>query len=140
MRCRELTELQRQNSPLGDPARALKEMHKRRKAEAMAQRQETKRRNAQARQEQGLCAGTIGASAMCSISERAFPRGLHVKPHHCRTAARRACLALADAKALADAMGIALGELRFLAFNQRRSRRSTIISASRSPRRAAAND
>lgn len=112
---RELTELQRQNSLLGDPERALKEMHKRRKAEAMARRQETKRRHAQARQDRAQAWHERRKRDVLYLGE-GVSAGLHVKE---TTRPRPAGLpALTDARALADAMGITLAELRFLTFNR----------------------
>ncbi|MBR1228913.1 MULTISPECIES: reverse transcriptase family protein [unclassified Bradyrhizobium] len=113
---RELTELQRQNATLGDPERALKEMHKRRKAEAMARRQETKRCNAEARQARAFAWYERRKRDVLYLGED-VSRGLHSRtttmPLH------DGLPLLADAKALADAMGVPLGELRFLAFNRK---------------------
>lgn len=113
---RELTELQRQNAMLGDPERALKEMHKRRKAEAMARRQETKRRNAEARQSRAFAWYDRRKRDVLYLGEDVSP-GLHNRTT--TTPLHDGLPRLADAKALADAMGIALGELRFLAFNRK---------------------
>ncbi|CCD85177.1 Putative RNA-directed DNA polymerase (reverse transcriptase) [Bradyrhizobium sp. ORS 285] len=113
---RELAELQRQNAALGDPVRALKEMHKRRKAEAMARRQETRRRHAEARQTRAFAWYERRKRDVLYLGED-VSQGLHS-----RTAVvplRDGLPPLADAKALADAMGIALAELRFLAFNRK---------------------
>lgn len=113
---RELADLQRENAILGDPVRALKEMHKRRKAEAMARRQETKRRNAEARQTRAFAWHERRKRDVLYLGED-VSAGLHslktTMPLH------DGLPVLADAKALADAMGIALGELRFLAFNRK---------------------
>lgn len=113
---RELTELQRQNATLGDPARALKEMHKRRKAEAMARRQETKRRNAEARQSRAFAWYDRRKRDVLYLGED-VSHGLHTRTT--ATPLRDGLPPLADAKALADAMGVPLGELRFLAFNRK---------------------
>ena len=113
---RELTELQRQNAMLGDPQRALKEMHKRRKAEAMARRQETKRRNAEARQSRAFAWYDRRKRDVLYLGED-VSRGLHARTT--ATLMRDGLPPLADAKALADAMGVPLGELRFLAFNRK---------------------
>ncbi|WBL75799.1 RNA-directed DNA polymerase [Bradyrhizobium xenonodulans] len=113
---RELTELQRQNATLGDPVRALKEMHKRRKAEAMARRQETKRRNAEARQARAFAWHERRKHDVLYLGED-VSRGLHTRTT--TTPLHDGLPALADAKALADAMGVPLGELRFLAFNRK---------------------
>lgn len=112
---RELSELQRQSALWENPQAALKEMHKRRKAEAMARRAETKRRHAEERQSRAEAwhqrRGRDVLYLGCAVSP-----GLHV----CETTRPLAagCPALADAKALADAMGIVLAELRFLTFNR----------------------
>jgi RNA-directed DNA polymerase len=113
---RELAELQRQNATLGDPERALKEMHKRRKAEAMARRQETKRRNAEARQERAFAWYERRKRDVLYLGED-VSRGLHSRTT--TTPLHDGLPSLADAKALADAMGVPLGELRFLAFNRK---------------------
>ncbi|HVQ70464.1 MAG TPA: reverse transcriptase family protein [Bradyrhizobium sp.] len=113
---RELTELQRQHATLGDPERALKEMHKRRKAEAMARRQETKRRNAEARQTRAFAWHERRKRDVLYLGEEVSP-GLHSRTT--TMPLRDGLPPLADAKALADAMGIPLGELRFLAFNRK---------------------
>src|SRR5689334_15388874 len=113
---RELSELQRQNATLGDPERALKEMHKRRKAEAMARRQETKRRNAEARQRRAFAWYERRKRDVLYLGED-VSRGLHTRTTTTRL--HDGLPALADAKALADAMGVPLGELRFLVFNRK---------------------
>ncbi|MGJ4886740.1 reverse transcriptase domain-containing protein [Bradyrhizobium sp. HKCCYLRH3099] len=113
---RELAELQRQNAALGDPVRALKEMHKRRKAEAMARRQETRRRHAEARQTRAFAWYERRKRDVLYLGEDVSP-GLHSRTN--ATPLRDGLPPLADAKALADAMGIALAELRFLAFNRK---------------------
>ncbi|WP_035642587.1 reverse transcriptase family protein, partial [Bradyrhizobium sp. ORS 375] len=113
---RELAELQRQNAALGDPVRALKEMHKRRKAEAMARRQETKRRHAEARQTRAFAWYERRKRDVLYLGEDVSP-GLHVRTTS--TPLRDGLPPLADARALADAMGIPLAELRFLAFNRK---------------------
>nr|WP_249136514.1 reverse transcriptase family protein [Bradyrhizobium tropiciagri] len=113
---RELTELQRQHAALGDPERALKDMHKRRKAEAMARRQETKRRNAEARQARAFAWHERRKRDVLYLGEDVSP-GLHSRTT--TTPLRGGLPPLADAKALADAMGVPLGELRFLAFNRK---------------------
>ena len=114
---RELSELQRQHATLGDPVRALKEMHKRRKAEAMARRQETKRRNAEARQARAFAWHERRKRDVLYLGED-VSRGLHSRTTD-RSPLRDGLPPLADAKALADAMGVPLGELRFLAFNRK---------------------
>jgi len=112
---RELSELQRQNALWDDPERALKEMHKRRKAEAMARREETKLRRAEQRQHRAQAWHERRSRDVLYLGE-GVSGGLHVR--ETAKPLQAGCPALADAKALADAMGIALGELRFLCFNR----------------------
>lgn len=113
---RELTELHRQNAQWSDPERALKEMHKRRKAEAMARRVETKRRRAEERQNRAQAWHERHKHDVLYLGED-VSRGLHARTS--ATPLRDGLPALTDAKALTDAMGIVLGELRFLAFNRK---------------------
>jgi len=112
---RKLSELQRQNALWDNPERALKEMHKRRKAEAMARRTETKRRRAEQRQDRAQAWHERRSRDVLYLGE-GVSGGLHVR--ETSKPLQAGCPALADAKALANAMGIALAELRFLCFNR----------------------
>ena len=112
---RELSELQRQNALWSDPERALKEMHKRRMAEAMARRKDTKRQHAQARQDRAQAWHERRKHDVLYLGE-GVSGGLHIRD--AGKPLQTGLPALADAKALADAMGVALTELRFLCFNR----------------------
>jgi RNA-directed DNA polymerase len=116
---RELNDLAAKQRLWQDPARALKEMHKQRKRAAMERRKETKLRNAQARHERALAWAErrktellyLGPDVSGGLAKGAAGRALHpVLPE------------LPTAKALADAMGISMPELRFLAFDRALSR------------------
>ncbi|QEN89919.1 RNA-directed DNA polymerase [Labrys sp. KNU-23] len=113
---RELGELQRQNALWSDPERAIKEMHKRRKAEALAQRTETRRRHAQARQDRAEAWHIRRQREVLYLGE-GVSAGLSADP------IRRSLLPglpdIADAKALADGIGIPLSELRFLTYSRK---------------------
>lgn len=113
---RELGELQRQNALWSDPERAIKEMHKRRKAEALARRAETRRRHAQARQDRAEAWHLRRQREVLYLGE-GVSAGLSADP------IRRPLLPglpdIADAKALADGIGIPLSELRFLTFSRK---------------------
>ena len=113
---REIAELHKQEALWRDPDAALKEMHKRRKKEALARRTETKLRNARGRHDRALAwherrksdvlfLGHDVSAGLTSDTapERPLAAGLP---------------ALAHPKALAEAMGIALPELRFLAYDR----------------------
>ncbi len=116
---RELNDLAAQQRLWQDPERALKEMHKQRKRAAMERRKETKLRNAQARLERALVWAErrktdllyLGPDVSGGLSSGAAERALHpVLPE------------LPTAKALANAIGISMPELRFLAFDRPLSR------------------
>ncbi len=117
---RALAELYKKQARWADPERALKEMHKERKRAAMERRKETQLRNAQKRYDRALAwaerkksdiahlgEGVSGGLTHGAGAREAMPDGLPV---------------LADAKALAAAMGVPLGELRFLSFERALSR------------------
>lgn len=112
---RELGELQRQNAQWADPERAIKEMHKRRKAEAMARRTETRRKHAQARQDRAQAWHIRRQRDVLYLGE-GVSAGLSADP--IRRPLLRGLPDIADAKALAEGIGIALSELRFLTFNR----------------------
>jgi hypothetical protein len=112
---RELSELYKKQGAWRDPERALKELHKQRKRAAMERRKDTRLRRAQDRYERatrwaerrksellylgdgvsgGLSKGAEGGTLLGSLPQ------------------------IASAKALAAAMGMPLGELRFLAYER----------------------
>jgi RNA-directed DNA polymerase len=112
---RELSELYRKQARWANPEAALKQMHKERKRAAMERRKETKLRQAAARHERAL--------AWAGRRERdVLWLGEGVSAGLSGTAAGAKAVAglpeLGDAKALADAMGVSLAELRFLAYNR----------------------
>lgn len=111
---RRIAELHRKDARWRDPEAALKEMHKRRKRAAMDRRKETKLRNAQGRHERALAwherrsneipyLGAEVSSGLSADEANVLKAGLP---------------AIASPKALADLIGISLGELRFLAYDR----------------------
>ncbi|MCE4223677.1 RNA-directed DNA polymerase [Methylobacterium sp. C25] len=116
---REISELHKKERLWSDPETALKEMHKRRKKEALARRKETKLRNARGRHDKALAWHERRKSDVLYLGE-GVSAGLHsdsaTKP------LKPGLPPLASPKALADAMGIPLSELRFLAFDRALSR------------------
>lgn len=117
---RELRELYEKQGRWADPERALKEMHKERKREAMKRRGETRLRHARERYERAVAWAErkktdvlwLGEGVSEGLSKGAdargeLPDGLPVLP---------------DIRTLASAMGVPLAELRFLAYERALSR------------------
>ncbi len=113
---REIAELHKKSALWRDPETALKEMHKRRKREALERRKETKLRNAKKRHDRALAwharrgdeahylgAGVSGGLRADGATPGTLAAGLP---------------AIATVKALAEAIGISMGELRFLAYDR----------------------
>ncbi|KMO35683.1 DNA polymerase [Methylobacterium variabile] len=112
---REIADLHAEERLWRDPETALKAMHKRRKTEALARRRETRLRHAQGRHDRALAWHARRGSEVLFLGPE-VSAGLHSH------AARRPLLPglpdLATPKALADAMGLPLAELRFLAYDR----------------------
>lgn len=100
---------------------ALKLLQKERMKAARERRQETKLRNAQARYDRALAWHQRQSSDITHLGDRvsAALHGVEARPERL---AESGLPPLADPEALAAAMGIALGELRFLAYNRDVSR------------------
>lgn len=117
---RELTDLHRTEARWRDPESAIKEMHKLRKKAALERRKETRRRNAQARHDGALTWHArrrdeilyLGEAVSGGLGPAGAPAGT-LKP---------GLPEIASVKALAEAMGVAVAELRFLAFDRALSR------------------
>ena len=110
---REMQELQRQNALWNNPERALKEMHKRRKQAALDRRKETRLKHANARQNRADAWHERQRHEVLYLGG-----GVSAGLNPLAGAADASADLPLDAKALAGRMGIALGELRFLAFNR----------------------
>ncbi len=119
---RALAELYKKQARWTDPERALKEMHKERKRAAMERRKETKLRNAQKRHERALAWAERKKSDIAYLGEGVSAGLTHGAK--AREAMPDGLPVIADARALAAAMGVALGELRFLSFERALSRTS----------------
>jgi retron-type reverse transcriptase len=116
---RELNELASKQRLWADPERALKEMHKQRKRAAMERRKLTKLRNAQMRHERALAWREQSKSELLYLGpdvSGGLSKGADAWSR------RPGIPELPTAKALADAMGITMPELRFLAFDRALSR------------------
>lgn len=118
---REIAELHKHQALWRDPETALKEMHKRRKKEAMARRKETKLRNAKTRHERALAWHERRKTEILYLGE-GVSAGL--RPDAATKPLKSGLPELANPKALADAIGIPLAELRFLAYDRALSRTS----------------
>ena len=112
---REIGELHKQQALWRDPETALKEMHKRRKREAMARRKETKLRNAKSRHERALAWHERRKSELLYLGE-GVSGGL--RPDASSKPLKSGLPEIASPKALADLMGLPLAELRFLAYDR----------------------
>ncbi|WP_232627709.1 reverse transcriptase family protein [Methylobacterium sp. Leaf118] len=113
---RTLGELHLREALWSDPDAALKEMHRRRKKAALERRRETKLRNARGRHERALAWHARRDEDLFHLGE-GVSAGLSA-PDAAGHAPAPGLPALASPKALADAMGIGMGELRFLAYDR----------------------
>ena len=116
---REIAALYKQQARWANPEQALKQMHKERKRAAMERRKETKLRRAGARHARAVAWAERRKTDVLYLGED-VSGGLSKGAGACPASGQPA--AVADAKALADAMGLALAELRFLAFDRPLSR------------------
>ncbi|ROQ90487.1 RNA-directed DNA polymerase [Delftia acidovorans] len=127
---RELAELRQQIAVRQNPERALRQMRKERMQQALAQREETKRRQAQERHDKALAwhakrathVGYLGPGVSAALqgpqAGEAPPAAGERRQADPQRLARHGLPELADAAQLADAMGITVAELRFLGFHR----------------------
>ncbi|WP_278533585.1 reverse transcriptase family protein [Delftia acidovorans] len=127
---RELAELRQQIAVRQNPERALRQMRKERMQKALAQREETKRRQAQERHDKALAwhakrathVGYLGPGVSAALqgpqAGEAPPAAGQRRQADPQRLARHGLPELADAAQLADAMGITVAELRFLGFHR----------------------
>lgn len=127
---RELAELRQQIAVRQNPERALRQMRKERMQKALAQREETKRRQAQERHDKALAwhakrathVGYLGPGVSAALqgpqAGEAPPAAGERRQADPQRLARHGLPELANAAQLADAMGITVAELRFLGFHR----------------------
>ena len=127
---RELAELRQQIAVRHNPERALRQMRKERMQKALAQREDTKRRQAQERHDKALAwhakrathVGYLGPGVSAALqgpqAGEAPPAAGERRQADPQRLARHGLPELADAAQLADAMGITVAELRFLGFHR----------------------
>ncbi|WP_199139781.1 reverse transcriptase family protein [Delftia sp. ASV31] len=127
---RELAQLRQQIAVRQNPERALRQMRKERMQKALAQREETKRRQAQERHDKALAwhakrathVGYLGPGVSAALqgpqAGEAPPAAGERRQADPQRLARHGLPELADAAQLADAMGITVAELRFLGFHR----------------------
>lgn len=127
---RELAELRQQIAVRQNPERALRQMRKERMQQALAQREETKRRQAQERHDKALAwhakrathVGYLGPGVSAALqgpqAGEAPPAAGERRQADPQRLARHGLPELADVAQLADAMGITVAELRFLGFHR----------------------
>lgn len=117
---RALADLHRREAAWRDAEAALKEMHRRRKTAALERRRETKLRNARDRHARAQAWHARREAEVLHLGD-----GVSAGLANAETPARGPAPGLpplASPKALAEAMGIGLGELRFLAYDRALSR------------------
>lgn len=117
---REIAELHKKAALWRDPETALKEMHKRRKRAAMERRKETKLRNAQTRHDRALGWHKRRAEEILYLGPDVSGglRADGAKPGSLKAGLPE----IGSARALAEAIGITMAELRFLGYDRPLSR------------------
>ncbi len=113
---RALADLHRREAAWRDPEAALKEMHRRRKKAALERRRETRLRNARDRHARAQAWHARREAEILHLGD-----GVSAGLAHADAPGRGPAPGLpplASPKALAEAMGIGLGELRFLAYDR----------------------
>lgn len=116
-----LSALGRELREVEDPSAALKRMRKERMAQARARREETRQRRARERHERALAWHARRAKEVLYLGQ-GVSAGLNDARSDADRLARLALPPMHDANDLAQAMGLSLEELRFLAFERRVSR------------------
>jgi len=106
---------------LGDPAQALKQMRKERLAKARAKREETRQRRARERYERATAWHQRRQHELLYLGQD-VSAGLNAAHSDGDKLARAALPPMHNAQDLAQAMGLSVPELRFLAFDRRVSR------------------
>jgi len=120
---KELNALAREKALYDDPEKALKELHKQRKKEALEKREETRKRRNQERYDRSLAwhekqkneITWLGKGISLGLDQHEFNQD--------RLSAQRLPI-IENSTQLADAMGISLSELRFIAYKKRVSQYS----------------
>lgn len=100
-----------------DPEKALKELHKERKAKALAKREQTKQAQNQNRHERAVNWHEKQQNGIYFVGEN-LSFGLDNTEENRELLNKYHLPPIADSKALSEAMGISLNELRFLCFQK----------------------
>lgn len=100
-----------------DPEKALKELHKERKKKALEKREQTKQANNQRRHERALAWHNKQQTAIHYIGD-GYSFGLQKAEQNGEKLDGYGLPRFDDSKAMADAIGISLNELRFLCFQK----------------------
>ena len=117
----ELRALRSESSRLHNEAALKKEAHRRRLAEAKLKREETKQRREQARREKAEAWTRTKASQIVYLGP-GVSRSLQDTASDETKLGKLGLPVLTDAASVASAMGITIGQLRFLAFDRKVSR------------------
>ncbi len=117
---RQLQELQQQNRQLGDEKALKQELFKQRLAASKRKRQETKERNECKRQERARAWQEKQAREIAYLGED-VSHGLNCFEHNLDRLGQYKLPVFETAADLATAMGLTIGQLRFLAFDRKTS-------------------
>lgn len=118
---RELNTLVDKQRKYQDKERLLQEMRKKRMAEALERREETKKRRQAEKESRAARWSVIQASEIVYLGED-VSAGLHQKEDKKDLVLQQGLPYFDDVAALAKAMGVSMGELRFLSFNRKTSK------------------
>ena len=119
---RELAALRTEATRLQDEAALRREAHRRRLAEARKRREETKAKAEATRQEKAAAWNARQREEIVYLGDE-VSQLLGPGESDLQRLRRYGLPELSDAKSIAEAMGISIGELRFLAFDRRVSKR-----------------
>lgn len=117
---RELRELLAQQSLYSDPEKALNEMHKARKKDALLRREQTKQSQSEARYQRALNWHNKNQQEITYLGD-GFSQGLKGQVTDKEKLQKQNLPVIEDHLSLAQAMGVSLNELRFMAFGRKTS-------------------
>ena len=118
---REISDLARQSRRYADPEQAIKEIMKERMRLAREKRVETKRRQAQQRHDKAKAWADRRRDDVVHLGDTGS-KALSGRENNIARLETNGLPAFDDMKAIANAMGIAIGELRFLAYDRKAAR------------------
>lgn len=118
---RELQDLLKQQQAVSDPEKALKELHKQRKKEALEKREITRQQRNEARYQRAKTWYNINQREITFLGS-GYSKGLRGSFTDTKRLDGQGLPLLRSGLDLADAMGITINELRFLSFGRKTSK------------------